>query len=74
MTREIPGDRMYIVHCSLYIIHCKLIFRSRSSPVGLKGLVAMPEPVRFFAGRQVCGENDSQCSPQRGKNVLLRKF
>ena len=26
------------VHCSLYIIHCKLIFRSRNSPLGLKGL------------------------------------
>jgi hypothetical protein len=40
-------------------VHCSLIFRSRSSPSGLKGLVAMPKPVRFFAGRQVCGESFS---------------
>ena len=60
--------------CTLYIIHCKLIFRSRSSPVGLKGLVAMREPVRFFAGRQVCGENDSRCSPQWGKMYFCENF
>jgi len=40
-------------------VHCTLIFRSRNSPLGLKDLVAMREPVRFFAGRQVCGETDS---------------
>ena len=60
--------------CTLFIVHCKLIFRSRSSPSGLKGLVAMREPVRFFAGRQVCGENDSRCSPQWGKMYFCENF
>ena len=35
-----------------------LVVPYAKQPIGLKGPVAMRVPVRFVAGRQVCGQTD----------------